>query len=216
LLRFSSFLAKAAQAARQLAQRRRNSASTARGRRRSRPRCTRPRPGGTSCCSQARATRCGPRSHSPTLSLHSPCRSPEPGRALCTDKEVVLASAEAPCSFCPAEATPAEGTGQAGAGARGARSAVHQRARALVLLVLLVLVCPCPCPWTRTMTDKDKKNKKHKSPHPLVHRASSAASAGGRHVGTGIAKWHHNEASPFAIWRRAHHTRFLLFRCHVV
>jgi hypothetical protein len=32
--------------------------------------------------------------------------------------------------------------------------------------------------WTRTITDKDKKNKKHKSPHPVVHRASSAASAG--------------------------------------
>ena len=56
-------------------------------------------------------------------------------------------SAKAPCSFCPAEATPAEGTGHAEAGARGARSAVHQRVRALVLLVLLVLVCHCPCPY---------------------------------------------------------------------
>jgi hypothetical protein len=32
--------------------------------------------------------------------------------------------------------------------------------------------------WTRTMTDKDKKNQKHKSPHPVVHHASSATSAG--------------------------------------
>ena len=75
-------------------------------------------------------------------------------------------SAEAPCSFCPAEATPAEGTGHAEAGARGARSAVHQRVRALVLLVLLVLVCHCPCPMDKDNNRQGQEEQEAQEPAP--------------------------------------------------
>ena len=74
---------------------------------------------------------------------------------------------KAPCSFCPTEVTPAEGTGQVEAGARGARSAVHQRVRALVLLVLFVLVCHCPCPLDKDNDRQGQEEQEAQEPAPF-------------------------------------------------